>query len=253
MTLAALDRTSVLPLYYQIQRSLLDQIRSGTLKGGDPVPSEQEIAERLGVSRMTARQALKSLRDIGVTYTERGRGTFVSANKLEKNIRQVLSFTEEMATRGLRATSKLLSFETVEASEEIAAALLIPKSETLIKLQRIRLADTSPMGIECSYLPRRLCPDLLQIFDPTASLYKVLSERYGIRMVVADEVVEAALVSAREARILQIPKRSPVFMFTRVSRVQSGQPVEYVKSTYRADRYKITHRLTRLNRELLAK
>lgn len=253
MTLAALDRTSVLPLYYQIQQSLLDQIRSGTLKVGDPVPSEQEIAEHLGVSRMTARQALKSLRDIGVTYTERGRGTFVSANKLEKNIRQVLSFTEEMATRGLRATSKLLLFVTVEAGEEIAADLHIAKSETLIKLQRIRLADTSPMGIECSYIPQRLCPDLLQTFDPTASLYQVLSERYGIRMAVADEVVEAALASAQEARMLQIPKRSPVFVFTRVSRVQSGQPVEYVKSTYRADRYKITHRLTRLNRELLAK
>ncbi|MFZ0279985.1 MAG: GntR family transcriptional regulator [Candidatus Sulfotelmatobacter sp.] len=253
MTLAALDRTSILPLYYQIQQSLLDQIRSGTLKAGDPVPSEQEIAVRLGVSRMTARQALKSLRDIGLTYAERGRGTFVSANKLEKNIRQVLSFTEEMVTRGLRATSKLLLFETVEAGEEIAAALHIAKSETLIGLQRIRLADTSPMGIECSYIPQRLCPDLLQTFDPTASLYQVLSERYGIRMAVADEVVEAGLASASEARILQIPKRSPVFMFTRVSRVQSGQPVEYVKSTYRADRYKIRHRLTRLNQDLLAK
>ena len=72
-------------------------------------------------------------------------------------------------------------------------------------------------------------------------------------MAVADEVVEAGLASASEARILQIPKRSPVFMFTRVSRVQSGQPVEYVKSTYRADRYKIRHRLTRLNQDLLAK
>ncbi len=253
MTLSLLDRTSVLPLYYQIQQGLLDQIRSGTLKAGDAVPSEQEIAERLGVSRMTARQALKSLRDIGVTYTERGRGTFVSANKLEKNIRQVLSFTEEMAARGLRASSKVLSFETVQAGEEIAAALHIQKGDTLFKLQRIRMADKSPMGIECSYIPQHLCPDLLKTFDPAASLYRTLSERYGVRMTVADEVVEAALVSAQDARMLQIPRGSPVFVFTRVSRVQSGQAVEYVKSTYRADRYKITHRLTRLNQELLTK
>jgi GntR family transcriptional regulator len=251
--LTALDRTSVLPLYYQIQQNLLDQIHSGRLKAGDPVPSEQEIAERLGVSRMTARQALKSLRDIGLTYTERGRGTFVSANKLEKNIRQVLSFTEEMKTRGLRATSKLLLFEKVEADEEIAAALHVPNGEPLAKLQRIRLADGSPMGIECSYIPQHFCPDLLHVFDPSSSLYQALSERYGIRIAVADEVVEAALATAREARILQIRKGSPVFVFTRVSRVQSGQPIEYVKSTYRADRYKIRHRLTRLNRELLAK
>jgi GntR family transcriptional regulator len=251
--LPALDRTSVLPLYYQIQQNLLDQIRSGTLKAGDAVPSEQEIAERLGVSRMTARQALKSLRDIGLTYTERGRGTFVSASKVEKNIRQVLSFTEEMAARGLRAASKVLCFETAKADEEIAAALHIAKSEILVRLQRIRLAEGSPMGIECSYIPQRLCPDLLSVFDPATSLYRMLSERYGIRMTVADEVVEAELASAQEARMLQIPKGSPVFIFTRVSRVLSGQPVEYVKSTYRADRYKIRHRLTRLNRDLLAK
>jgi GntR family transcriptional regulator len=251
--LPALDRTSVLPLYYQIQQNLLDQIHSGTLKAGDAVPSEQEIAERLGVSRMTARQALQSLRDIGVTYTERGRGTFVSASKVEKNIRQVLSFTEEMAARGLHATSKLLSFATVKASEEIAMALHIAKGETLFKLQRIRLADRSPMGIECSYVPQCLCPDLLKLFDPATSLYRMLSEFYGIRMTVADEVVEAELAGEPEARMLQIPKGSPVFVFTRISRVQSGHPVEYVKSTYRADRYKIRHRLTRLNRELLAK
>lgn len=251
MSLSALDRTSVLPLYYQIQQKLLNQIRSGMLKAGDPVPSEEEIAARLGVSRMTARQALKSLRDMGVTYTERGRGTFVSVNKLEKNIRQVLSFTEEMAARGLRPTSKMLSFETLEAGEEIAAALHIPAGESLFKLQRIRMADKSPMGIEGSYIPQRLCPDLLKVFDPTTSLYQVLAERYGIQMSTADEVVEAALAGASEARLLQIQKGSPVFVFTRVSCVQSGRPVEYVKSTYRADRYKITHRLRRLSRELL--
>lgn len=251
MVLAALDRCSVIPLYYQIQQRLLDQIRSGALKSGQPIPSEQEIAAGLGVSRMTARQALKSLCDLGVTYTQRGRGTFVSANKLEKNIRQVLSFTEEMRARGLRADSNVLCFETVPAVAEIASALHAASGEPLIKLHRIRLADSCPMGIECSYIPQRLCSDLLRTFDASTSLYQTLSERYGIQMAFADEVIEAALASVKEARLLRIAKGSPVFIFTRVSSVQSGQPVEYVKSTYRADRYQIAHRLTRLNRELL--
>jgi GntR family transcriptional regulator len=251
MPLPALDRHSVVPLYYQIQQRLLEQIRSGTLKAGEPVPSEQEIAARLGVSRMTARQALKSLCDVGLTYRERGKGTFVSANKLEKNIRQVLSFTEEMRARGMRANSKVLSFDTIPATEEIATALRIPLHETLIRLRRIRCAGSSPMGIESSHLPERLCPDLVRTFDPSASLYQALYERYGIQMAVADEVVEAALAGAQQARMLEIARGSPVFLFTRVSCVQSGQPVEYVKSTYRADRYKIRNRLTRLSRELL--
>src|SRR3977135_843998 len=97
-----LDRQSVVPLYYQIQQSLLGQIRAGELVAGAPMPSEQEIATRLGVSRMTARQALKSLCSLGVAYSQRGKGTFVSVGKLEKNIRAVLSFTDDMAACGAR-------------------------------------------------------------------------------------------------------------------------------------------------------
>ena len=251
VTFPALDRCSVVPLYYQIQHRLLEQIRSGMLETGQPVPSEHEIARRLGVSRMTARQALKSLCDMGVIYSQRGKGTFVSAIKLEKNIRQVLSFTEEMRALQLHPHSKVLCFETVPASDEIAAALHVAPSERLFKLRRIRCADSRHMGIECGYVPVRLCPDLLTAFNPTTSLYQILSERYGIQMAVADEVVEAALASAEEGRLLRIAKGSPVFVFTRTSCVLSGKPVEYVKSTYRADRYKIVHRLTRRNRELL--
>jgi GntR family transcriptional regulator len=163
----------------------------------------------------------------------------------------VLSFTEEMSARGMRANSKVLSFDTIPATEEMAAALRIPVRETLVRLRRIRCAGSSPMGIESSHVPERLCPELLRTFDPSSSLYRALYEGYGIQMAVADEVVEAALARAQEARLLEIARGSPVFLFTRVSSVESGQPVEYVKSTYRADRYKIRNRLTRLSRELL--
>lgn len=93
MTLEALDRQSVVPLYYQIQQHLLAQVRSGALKPGQRVASEKELSERLNVSRMTARQALKSLCELGVVYSQRGKGTFVSAINREKDFRQVLSFT----------------------------------------------------------------------------------------------------------------------------------------------------------------
>jgi GntR family transcriptional regulator len=91
VNLPAVDRQSVIPLYYQIRQGLLDQIRAGALKAGEPVPSEQVISSRLGVSRMTARQALKSLCSLGFTHSQRGKGTFVSQVKVERNFRQVLS------------------------------------------------------------------------------------------------------------------------------------------------------------------
>ena len=238
-----LDRQSVVPLYYQIQQHILQRIRSGRFKPGKPLPSEEAISKRLGVSRMTARQALKSLCNLNVAYSQRGKGTFVSDIKLEKNFRQVQSFSEEIEARGSRPHSKLISFGVVLAGEEAGEALHLPPEEKLIRLRRVRMADSLPMGVESTCLPLQICPDLLEKFDPRTSLYRALSEIYGIHIAQADEVVEAGLASSEEARLLRIPKGSPVFLFTRTSYIESGQPVEHVKSTFRGDRYKITNRL----------
>jgi GntR family transcriptional regulator len=194
---------------------------------------------------MTARQALKSLCSLGVAYSQRGKGTFVSETKLEKNFRQVLSFSEEMEARGSRPHSKVTSFGVVSAGEAAAGALRVSPGEKLIQLRRVRMADSSPMGVECTCVPLRLCPDLLEKFDPRTSLYRTLSEVYEIHIVQADEIVEAGLASSEEARLLRISKGSPVFQFTRTAYVESGQAVEYVKSTFRGDRYKIANRLSR--------
>ena len=246
MNLAPLDRESVIPLYYQIRERLLEQIRAGVFKPGQSLPSEQEIAENFAVSRMTGRQALKSLGDLGVTYSVRGKGTFVSAIKLEKDFRQVTSFTEDMKARGFRPKSKVLFFEVVKADEETMNALQLKTRESVVSLRRIRFANTSPVGIEWSRIPQRICPDLLETFDPQASLYETLAQRYGIKMAIADEIVEAGLARGEEARLLGLAAKNPVFLFTRISYLQSGEPIEFVKSVYRGDRYKIVNRLTRL-------
>ncbi|MFZ0589200.1 MAG: GntR family transcriptional regulator [Bryobacteraceae bacterium] len=251
MELNFVNRNGILPLYYQIQQQLFERIRLGELKAGDPIPSEQEISTRLGVSRMTARLAIKSLCELGIVYSEKGRGSFVSGLKLDKNFRQVLSFTEEMGLSGRRAQSRVLGFEMVPAEADAAEALGLKRHENVVRLRRLRIADSVPMGIECSHLPARLCPDLKDTFDGRTSLYQTLYERYGIQMAIADEIVEAGLAEREEARLLRIREGSPVFSFTRTSYVQQGQPVEYVKSTYRGDRYRIVTRLMRLNPEFI--
>ena len=243
MNYTVLDRRSVVPLYYQIQQILLEQIRSGSLKPGEAVLSEQEISDRMGVSRMTARQALKSLCDQGIIYSQRGKGTFVSGIKLEKDFRHVLSFTEEMSLSGARPTSKLLSISIATADIKAAEALRLTTKDKVINLRRLRLVDGVPMAIEHSQLPLHLCPDLVQTFDPNTSLYRALAERYRIDIALTEEVAEAAVATAIESRLLQVRKRSPVFRFIRTSYLENGQPVEYVNSIYRGDRYKIVNRL----------
>lgn len=240
-----LDRHSVVPLYFQIQQGLSEQIRSGKLKPGELMPSEQEIAARLGVSRMTARQALKSLCNRGLAFSQRGKGTFVSRMKLEKNFRQLLSFSEEMKDRGSRPRSRVLAFKKMLPEGDVAEALHLGADEEVILLRRVRMADSAPLCIEATHLPARLCPDLLENFEPSGSLYRALAEQYGLQIHMADEVAEASVATAAEAKLLRVRGGSPVFHFTRTAYLHDGQPVEFVKSTYRGDRCKVVSRLKR--------
>jgi GntR family transcriptional regulator len=243
-----LDRRSAIPLYHQIQQRLTEQIKSGELKQGEPLPSIQRIAARMGVSQMTVRQAVKALCDLGVIYSRQGKGTFISGIKVERDFRQVFSFSEEMKARGKTPHSEVLSFQIQMPNEETKEALSLGDKEKIFCLRRVRYADSYPMGIESSCLPVHLCPDLLETYDPTTSLYQELSERYGIHVIVTDEVIEVGKASAEEARLLQIAPRSSIFLFTRTSYLENGIPAEHAKSTYRGDRYKIVNRLMRAKR-----
>lgn len=240
-----LDRQSVVPLYYQIQECLLERIRSGALKPGDLIPSEAKLSASLGISRMTARQALKMLCSKGVLYSERGRGTFVARTKLEKNFRQVQSFSGKIQERGSQPRSRVLAFRQMRPDPEMTKMLQLAPEEEVILLRRVRLADSVPFSIECAYLPLRRFPELLKKFDTRGSLYQALAERYGIQIAAADEEAEAGVANVEEASLLRISRRAPVFRFTRVLYLRDGEPVEFVKSTYRGDRCKIANRLTR--------
>jgi GntR family transcriptional regulator len=247
-----LHRSSGIALYRQIQQRLLDQIESGAFRPTEPMPSIQKIASQMHVSQMTVRQAFKSLCELGVIYSKQGKGTFISTIKLERDFRQVLSFTEETMSRGATPHSELISFRIQMPSQETREALALSPEERVFRLRRVRNADSLPMGIECSCLPVHLCPDLLETFDPTTSLYQKLAEHYGIQLMVTKEVIEVGKASVDEARLLQIVPKSPVFLFTRISFLESGKAVEHVKSVYRGDRYRIVNRLVRSKRELLA-
>jgi GntR family transcriptional regulator len=247
-----LDRSSGIPLYHQIQQRIHDQIRSGELKPGKPLPSIQQIAARMGVSQMTVRQAVSSLCELGVIYCRQGKGTFISGIKSERDFRKVLSFTEETLARGAAPSSKVLSFRIRPPGRDAREALGLRDQDRVFNLRRVRYGDAVPMGIECSCLPAQLCPGLMETFDPVTSLYDALAEQYGIQFMVTDEVIEVGKASAADALLLHIAPQSPVFLFTRVSYLENGTPAEHVKSVYPGDRYKVVNRLTRVKRELLS-
>lgn len=233
-----LDKNGFIPLYYQIQRALMEKIHSGQLSEGDLLASEEELARVYQVSRMTARQALHGLKSRGYALSQKGRGTFVTKPKLEKNIMHLRGFTEDMKQRGMVPSSQLLEQTVVKASEEIAESLKIEPDTAVMKLRRLRLADGTPMALEESYIPLRSFPGLERINFAKQSLYYILRENYGVRVAWADEVIEALPATREESELLTIPKKASVLSISRIIITTEQTPIEVACSRYRGDRYR---------------
>lgn len=238
-----MERGIPLPLYYRIKQDLLAAMESRELQPGDRLPSERELTERYGVSRMTVRHAIGHLEQEGFVRRVQGKGSFVSPAKLEQTLVGLTSFTEEMKRRGLEPSTQVISVETV-CSERIAAQLSLPASEPLYALQRLRLAGGEPMELEQLYLPVHMVPGLPDL-DLTGSLYELLLQQYGIRLTNALQTLEAVLADEPEAEILQVPVGSSLLAITRVAFASTGEVVESSRALYRGDRYKFTVSLSR--------
>ncbi len=233
-----LDRQSFVPLYYQIQERLRQEIETGHIGPGEPVPSERELSVEYGVSRMTARQALRVLREDGLVVSDRGKGTFVARAKVARNVQQLASFTEDMLRRGLTPSSRVLKIARLKASQNPVAQekLQLGPREPMISIRRLRLADGEPMALETCYLPLKVCPDI-ETFDlASQSLYAVLEKHYA-EIGHAEELIEASRPGKRVAALLGISQRVPLLSITRTVYSRTGDAIEYVRSLYRGDRY----------------
>ncbi len=233
-----LDKTSFTPLYFQIQTNLLKMIKSGELRAGDPVPSEEELSRVYGVSRMTTRQALQSLKNQGYATGQKGRGTFVTQPKVEKDIAHLSGFTAEMRTLGMRASSRVLEAVSAAADDDVATQLQVLPGAPIFRLVRLRFADGMPMAIEEGSLSRERFPGIETVDFRNASLYQTLRERYGVTINSADEILEARAANRKESELLEIPPRSSLLVISRILRSADGKPIEAARSLYRGDRYR---------------
>ena len=238
-----LNKSGFIPLYFQIQRALMEKIHSGELAEGDSLASEEELARLHQVSRMTARQALHGLKTSGYAFSEKGRGTFVTRPKMEKNILHLQGFTEDMKQRGMAPSSRLLEQTVVKSSEAMAVRLKLNTGDPVMHLRRLRLADGIPMALEESNVPLKYYPGIERIRFESNSLYAVLRESYGLRVGWADEVIEALPASREESELLTIPRRASLLSISRLIMSTADQPVEVACSRYRGDRYRASLRV----------
>jgi GntR family transcriptional regulator len=214
------------------------QARLASMAPGEPLPAERDLARELGVARMTLRRAVDSLVADALLVRRQGSGTFLAPHKVAQRL-SATSFSADMRARGLRPGARTVSGAQSPAGVVVAAVLGIAPTATVLHVRRLRLADDVPMAIEDLHVPMDLVPGLTGQDLQDRSFYDVLAERYGLTVVSGTQTVEAALTAERDAHDLEVPVGSPAFCFERTSRVATGRVVEFVRSVYRGDRYRL--------------
>jgi GntR family transcriptional regulator len=204
---------------------------------GTPIPSERELARDWGVSRMTLRRAADELVLAGLVSREHGRGSFVIQPKLVQQM-AMTSFSDEMRGSGVTPGSEVLEFRRLRNGGSQARALRIPATDPVIRFTRLRLADGEPIGLETTWVPAKLVPDLRQA-DLTGSWYELLARRYGVQIVTGTSLIELAEASEREARILGTAPNAALFHIETTSYGPAGLVVDFGVDLFRGDRYRL--------------
>ncbi|MCB9453728.1 MAG: GntR family transcriptional regulator [Anaerolineaceae bacterium] len=234
-----LDVDSGTPLYEQIKELIRNNIQMGIYPVGGRIPSERTLKDIFKVNRLTVKRAITDLVQEGILYTQVGKGTYVSVSKVDQQLEQLTSFTEEMAKRGQQTTSRVLKANIIPASDEEAGILRVMTGTPLIYLVRLRLSNDMPMAIERMKIAQRWCETLLDDYDfAVESLYRVLHEEYHIVLHYAEQSIEARLATAEESQLLRLEPNAAILHMTRRTFTDSDQVVEYTTSAYCGSRYK---------------
>ncbi|MFI6515553.1 GntR family transcriptional regulator [Spirillospora sp. NPDC050679] len=228
------DRSSPVPLYYQLARQLEAAIHSGDLAPGTRLENEMEIAERSGLSRPTVRQAIQHLVDRGLLVRKRGVGTQVVLTEIRRPI-ELTSLHDDLAAAGQEPRTDVLDLGEAAADDRVAKELGVPPGTTVLRMRRVRRAGGEPLALLTNYLPA----DLISLTEDDLTghgLYELLRAS-GVNLRIANQSIGARRATAAEARLLDEQRGVPVLTMSRTAYNDKGTAVEYGSHVYRASRY----------------
>lgn len=229
-----LDRSSPVPLYFQVAEQLESAIRSGTLAPGDKISNEVVLAAELGLSRPTMRQAIQLLVDRGLLVRKRGVGTQVVHGQVRRPV-ELTSLYDDLAAAGQTSETEVLALKLVPADEEVAGELNVAPDTSVWFLERLRAVGGEPLALMHNYLPPEMVP--LDTIDLTSvGLYAGLRAR-GIHIRVARQRIGARRAESREARLLGERKGAPLLTMRRTAYNDAGNVVEFGTHIYLPERY----------------
>ena len=215
---AMFGRPVDVPMHSVVRTELLTQIRSGRLHPGDQVPTEPQLMATFGVSRTTVRRALRDLETMGLIDRQPGRGSFVSEPKVEPKLDRLTGFVEDMEALGLHASALVELIESGPADAEVSQQLQVAPGETVVHIERVRLANGTPISFDDSYFPADLGSSIAAENLEDEPFYSILEGKYGIALAGADYVLSATTADERVARLLAIAVGAPVLRLERTSR-----------------------------------
>ncbi|MFF4833347.1 GntR family transcriptional regulator [Streptomyces sp. NPDC001315] len=229
-----LDRTSPVPLYYQLAQQLEAAIEHGALAPGNLLGNEIDLSVRLGLSRPTVRQAIQSLVDKGLLVRRRGVGTQVVHSQVRRPL-ELSSLYDDLEAAGQEPTTEVVRDEAVPAAADVAAALGIVEGAEVTVLERLRRTHGRPVAFLCNYLPAGLL-GLDESRLESTGLYRTMRSA-GITLHSARQTIGARSATAEEAARLDEKAGAALLTMTRTAYDDTGRAVEYGTHIYRASRY----------------
>jgi GntR family transcriptional regulator len=233
-----LSRASPIPLYVQLKTALRDAVQR-EMRPGQLLPGEQALSRLYHVSRITTRQALTALANEGLIYRARGKGTFVAEPKLLAPLADGWTFRQELADATREPEAEVLSVEHVAADERHVHLLGCAPGDHVLKVKLLWFLGDEPSIYRVVYLPEDVAPTLSEATLDRRSLQRVLRDDFGVRIEHAEETLECVRADEYRASLLGVAPNDPLLLVERVSYLESRSPVEYARTFYRADRYKL--------------
>jgi GntR family transcriptional regulator len=239
-----IDFESAIPFYYQLQLYLQEKIKSEEWKSGQKLPSEMSLCDHFNVSRTVVRQALGELASDNLIETVKGKGSFVGSKKHAWHLMQSLQgFYEDAVERGQKVKTRVLELEDLPATSDVAEFLGLKRGEIVTKMKRLRYADDEPLVVVTTYIPKKLCPDLVKEDFSDRSLYAYMHERYNLQIAEGTRTIESVNASEELADLLEVEPGAALSLLRSIGWLSDGTPLEYYVAWHRGDKSRFQVRL----------
>ncbi|MGX8710159.1 GntR family transcriptional regulator [Clostridium sp. KNHs216] len=231
-------------MFIQLKDTILQKISEGEYKGGDKLPSERELSEMYGISRVTVRQTLNELVKDGVLVKKQGKGNYVAIKVIDHKLDSLMGFVEEFAIKQMKCEVVVRKQEYVVAPPEVCAAMHIEQDFKMLMIIRQIYVDGKTLGIDYTYLPMNVAYLLEGLDFHNDIVYPVL-EKNGYKITTADQAITAETPTLEEAALLNQKVTTPVLAIQRVTYVEGDRAIMFNRTVYLADRYRYTLTLKR--------